>query len=318
MSPTPTAAEHQADRAATAAATARAVRPLWEQVDPEDLEESWLAQLAQVVALVAAGQLAAARQAGPYLARLLPGEPAEGEVNAEELAGVAGDGRDLSGLLAYPVYVALNRIRRGFSVAWSIASGAAFLELLTRTLVADAGRAADLVGMIARPAVTSYMRVVQVGACARCIVLAGREYGISDGFLRHPRCQCTMEPITRTHTPTPVMPEDVYAQMTEAQRRHAFGPDAVKAIADGADIAQVVNARRGMTTATLYGKTVRATREGTTRRGIAGRRRSSFERRPGERYSRARGVRLMPAEIYARASSREEAIALLRKHAYIV
>jgi hypothetical protein len=318
VSPSPAAVDHQRQRAQIAASTARSVREVWGRVDPEDLEQSWLALLAEVIALITAGQFEAARQADPYLTRVLPGELAEGEVNAEQLAGIAGDGRGLAGMLMYPVYVTLNRLTRGFARAVSIASGAVFLELLARTLVADAGRAADLVGMAARPRVTSYIRVVELPACARCIILAGREYGLSEGFERHPRCDCTMDPITRAHTPAPAMPEDVYAQMSEAQRRKAFGEAAVKAIEDGADIAQVVNARRGMTTATMYGKTVRATTEGATRRGIAGRRRSSFERRPGERYARARGVRLMPEEIYRRASSREEAIALLRKHAYIV
>ncbi|MDG9705552.1 hypothetical protein [Streptomyces sp. DH37] len=318
MSPSPAAVDHQQQRAQLAASTARAAREVWDRVDPEDLEQSWLALLAEVIALITAGQLTAARQADPYLGRLLPGEQAEGEVNAAELAGVSGDGRGLAELLMYPVYVTLNRLARGFARAVSIASGAVFLELLARTLVADAGRAADLVGMAARPGITSYIRVVELPACARCIILAGREYGLSEGFERHPQCDCTMDPVTRSHAPEPVMPEDVYARMTEAQRRKAFGQAAMEAIADGADIGQVVNARRGMTTATVYGQTVRATTEGTTRRGIAGSRRRSFERRPGERYSRARGVRLMPEEIYRRASSREEAIALLKKHAYIV
>lgn len=318
MSPTPVDADHQQQRAQTAAATARAIRQLWDQAEPENLERSWLALMAQVIALITAGQATAARQADPYLAQVLLGEPADGTVNAEQLAGVSGDGRDLAELLMYPVYVTLNRIGRGFSTALSIASGAAFLEMLARTLVADAGRAADLVGMIARPAVTSYIRVVELPACARCIILAGQEYGISSGFERHPRCDCTMAPVTRAHRPEPVDARDVYAQMTATQRRRAFGAAAVSAIEDGADLTQLVNARRGMTTATYYGRQVKATTEGVTRRGIAGRRRSTFQKTPGRRYARAVAPRLMPEEIFRIADDREHAIRLLRKHAYIV
>lgn len=171
MSPPPGAVEHQRQRAELSRATGRAARTLWAQADPEDLERSWLALLARVIALVTAGQLTAARQAQPWLQRTLPGELAQGEIQPERLAGVSGDGRDLAGLLMEPVYVTLNRISRGFTQALSIASGAAFLEMLARTLVADIGRAADLVGMIARPGITSYVRVVELPACARCILL---------------------------------------------------------------------------------------------------------------------------------------------------
>ncbi|MEU1908115.1 VG15 protein [Streptomyces hygroscopicus] len=344
MSPPRDAVEHQQQRAELSQATGRAARALWAQADPEDLERSWLAMLARVIALVTAGQLTAARQAQPWLQRALPGEPGEGEIQPEQLAGVSGDGRDLAGLLMEPVYVTLNRISRGFTQALSIASGAAFLEMLARTLVADIGRAADLVGMIARPAITSYVRVVELPACARCIILAGREYGLSTGFERHPQCDCTMAPVTRTHRPAPVDAQDVFRQMTAQQQRKTFGAAAVKAIEDGADIAQVVNARRGMTTATAYGRTVQATTEGITRRGLAGARlitgdpnaltaprtggdtqvvseylrRTRTGRQQLVRLRGARSPRLMPEEIYRLADDREHAIRLLRQHGYIV
>lgn len=344
MSLPPDAVQHQQDRADLSKATGRAARALWSQADPDDLERSWLALLARVVALVTAAQLTAARQAHPWLQRQLPGETAEGEPNADRLAGVAGDGRGLAGLLVQPVYVTLNRISRGFSQALSIASGAALLEMLARTLVADIGRAADLVGMILRPAVTSYVRVVELPACARCVLLAGREYGISEGFARHPQCDCTMAPVTRTHRPEPVDAMDVFRQMSPAQQHKAFGAAAVQAIGDGADIAQVVNARRGMETATAYGQQVQATTEGITRRGIAGARlltgdptaltaprtggdtrvvseylrRTRTGRRQLVRLRGARSPRLMPEEIYDLADDRAHAIRLLRINGFIV
>lgn len=80
-----------------------------------------------------------------------------------------------------------------------------------------------------------------------------------------------------------------------------FTKDGAKAIRDGADPGQVVNARRGM--AVSAGRTV--TTEGTSRRGFA--------------RSRLGGaVRLMPEQIYRDASSREEAVRLLRLHGYLV
>jgi hypothetical protein len=105
--------------------------------------------------------------------------------------------------------------------------------------------------------------------------------------------------------------------MTEAQQRRGFGEAGMKAIADGADLTQVVNARRGMTTVTRYGRTVQATREGTTRRGLYGSRRAKFEKVLGARYARAKAPRLMPEEIYRLAKDREHAIRLLQRNGYL-
>lgn len=307
MSPSPAAVEHQQQRAVISTTTARAAVQLWREVDPDDLQGSWRLLLPRVVALVTAGQLTAARQSQPYLDELLRGVDSQGRIRPEALAGVSADGRELLELLLYPLWVTLSGITRGLATAASIASGAAFLDLLARTVVADMGRAADLVGMIVRPAVTSYIRVVEMPACARCILLAGVEYGLSTGFQRHPRCDCGMEPVTRTHRPEPTSAKTMFGQLSPAQQLATFGASAVKAIGDGADFGQVVNARRGMSTATAYGRSVQATTEGMTRRGIAGARRQ-----------RARSPRLMPEEIYRLASDREQAVRMLRQHAYIV
>jgi hypothetical protein len=330
---------HQAERAALAATTAAAVRAVWSGVDPDDLEGSWLARAVLAAELIRAGQLAAAATAEPWLTQTAGA--GEGAVSPEAAAAATGD---LSVPLVYPLLIALNRIRRGFSTALSIVSGAAFLEMATRTLIADAGRIADMAGMIARPRVVTYVRVVHLPACARCIILAGREYSISDGFLRHPRCDCTLAPRRPGDTWELASPHQLFEQMTPAQQRKAFGAAGVDAIAAGADIAQVVNARRGMATAKAYGRTVAATREGTTRRGIAGARlitgdptaltaprggrtrvAAEFTRRTRtgrEQLVRLRGAeapRLMPEEIYRQADGdRDHAIRLLRRNGYIV
>lgn len=76
-----------------------------------------------------------------------------------------------------------------------------------------------------------------------------------------------------------------------------------EALDNGADISQVVNARRG--TYVAGGK--RYTREGTTRRGFA-----------GNRLGSSRIARLTPEQLFADATSREDAIRLLRQHGYIL
>ncbi|WP_432589947.1 hypothetical protein ABVG11_34295 [Streptomyces sp. HD1123-B1] len=323
MSPGPGAAalEHQEQRAKLAAATGRAAGRAWQQVGVEDIRGGWTAQMPRVLAVVSGAQLAAAQTSEPYLQRTLGDDDERAESDQlvpEALAGVAPDGRGLAELLMYPVWSTLHAITQGLSIAAALATGRTLLDLLVRTVVADTGRAADLLAMILRPAVTSYVRVVELPACARCIILAGREYGLSEEFRRHPRCDCTMAPVTRTHRPDPVDAGDVYQQMTPEQRHKVFGAAAVKALADGADITQVVNARRGMTTATRYGRKIQATTEGITRRGIAGQRRTKFERRTDARYATAKAPRLMPEEIYRLADDRAHAVRLLRRNGYIV
>lgn len=321
MTVPPEAQAHQAERAAQAAATAAAVRSVWMATDPEDLEGSWLAGAMFAAELIHAGQVAAAATTDTWLNQ--EAGPGEGAVDPETAAAAAGD---LTPALLYPLLIALNRLRRGFSVAMSILSGAYFLEMVTRTLVADAGRIADMAGMIARPRVVSYVRVVHLPACARCIILAGNEYSLSEGFDRHPRCDCTLAPRRPGDTWELASPEDLFAQMDPAQQRRRFGQAGADAIREGADIAQVVNARRGMTTKTLYRREVQATSEGTARRGFYASRRKKFEKAAGTRFgestrarARTKAVRLMPEEIYRLADGdREHAIRLLKKNAYIV
>ncbi|MEU6944286.1 hypothetical protein ABZ957_03425 [Streptomyces sp. NPDC046316] len=325
----PSAAAHQEARERLAEAAARASRQMWRQVDRDAIRPSWLALLARVLTIVSGGQLAAAKAAEPWLLALLgPGDEDSPEIELVPamFAGVDGAGTPLAEVLLAPMWTALREVTQGVPVAHAMARGEAVLDVITRTAVADAGRAADSVGMVTRPAVRSYVRVVESGACSRCIVLAGREYGVSKAFARHPRCQCGMEPVTRDHKPTPVDAKDVYDQMSEQQRKRTFGEAAVKAIDEGADIAQVVNARRGMASAVVYGQKILKTTEGVTRRGIAGQRLRDFQKAGGQRFdaetaarARSRRPRLMPEEIYKQADgNRDHAVRLLRFHGYIV
>ncbi|MFI6334140.1 hypothetical protein [Streptomyces sp. NPDC050535] len=326
MSPSPQAVAHMEARRRLTEATARASRQMWRQVDRDNIYTSWLGMLARLVAIVSGGQLAAAQATDPWLMELLgmdPEQPESDRLNPAALVGVDGGGQPLADVLMAPMWAALRLVTQGRPVVQSMASGQALLDAVVRTAVADAGRAADSVGMIARPAVTSYVRVVEGGACSRCLVLAGREYGVSTAFARHPKCNCSMEPVTREHRPTPASPEALFKSMSDAEKKRVFGASAVKAIDAGADIAQVVNARRGMASATVFGRTVRATTEGTQRGEF---RRREFRRLQDEgAIPRSRSIRgfsptatrLMPEEIVRLADNREHAVRLLRQHAYI-
>ena len=130
-------------------------------------------------------------------------------------------------------------------------------------------------------------------------------------------------------------PQAYFQSLSEAEQDRYFTSAGAQAIRDGADIGQVVNARRGMSTTVIGGRSVRVTREGVTRRGFAGRqlieqrgsrrvaaetvtRRTSrgVEERTVQREV-ARGVRVMPETIYEVAEDRADAIRLLKANGFL-
>jgi hypothetical protein len=117
-------------------------------------------------------------------------------------------------------------------------------------------------------------------------------------------------------------PQELFGRMPEAEQRRVFTVAGADAINSGADVGQIVNARRGMGIAHLAGRSLQVTSEGTTRRGLYGSRErragGEFARFPGQRYSRVTTPRLLPEEIFRIADSRAEQLRLLRRYGYIV
>ena len=251
---------------------------------------------------LAAYQLLAAREAIAAVPQML----AEQDVHAPLVArpswtatsGVASDGRPLASLLE----------QAGSDFA---------LASMVITQVEDAGRGAATISIAARPKI-GWVRMVNPGACSRCVVQAGRWFRYNQGFERHPRCRCT-------HVPAPenapgdigTDPKAYFDSLSTEEQDRVFTKAGAEAIRMGADMGQVINARRGMSTA--QGELI--TREGTTRRGRAYQsmttNRRADIRLPGERYSRTGEIRLMPETILAQARNRREAQELLRYFGYL-
>ncbi|MEW2034897.1 hypothetical protein AB0901_30900 [Streptomyces roseifaciens] len=114
-------------------------------------------------------------------------------------------------------------------------------------------------------------------------------------------------------------PDELFRRMSPEEQRARLGDAGVKALENGADLAQIVNARRGMATAATGRGPVQVTTEGTTRRGIGGKALDSgFQKSAGQRYERASEARLMPETILKLAGDdREHQIAMLKRHGYI-
>jgi hypothetical protein len=161
-------------------------------------------------------------------------------------------------------------------------------------------------------------------SCARCAILAGRKYKSSVAFRRHKRCDCKHIPGSEAIDDWSVDPRRYFESLTAEEQVERFGEAGAEAIRLGADMSQVVNAEKGVSVVTAYGREVLRTLEGTTRRGIAGQRLSEegFKKQPGNRYGYAMTPRLMPDEIFLQAErlgwDREEILRQLRRFAYVL
>ena len=234
--------------------------------------------------------------------------------------GVAGDGRPVESLLYEPASGVKEAIGQGLSVQDAMASGRSSLGLMVATAVQDAGRAAVSSAMVARPKVTGYVRMLNPPSCSRCAVLAGKHYKWNAGFERHPRCDCRHIPASEDVAGD--LRTDPLEAIKAGQVTGLSQADTKAILEDGADVGQVINAHRGMSTAQVFGQRLKTTSEGTTRRGLAGIRlgakNADAVRLPGQRYHRATAPRLMPESIYRIAESREDAIRLLKRNGFII
>lgn len=302
---------HQRRRAKLSAQAGKRVRRLWAGVDARHVIDSWRERLPVAVAGLRRDQTSAAATADEYVAALMAAYSLEDEPLAVVLpaayARTAADGRELTGLLMQPALATLVALKTGASERRALALGAATADLIARTQVGDAGRVADQVAQTMRPELTSWVRALSLPSCSRCIVLAGKTYRWKADFLRHPGDDCTAIPAPEAVAGDMATdPRAAFAAMDPAEQDRAFTTTGAQAIRDGADVAQVVNARSGMYTAA--GR--RLTRTGATRYGLAG-------RRLGARRGQA-AFRLLPEQIYREASDRDDAVRLLRLHGYVI
>ncbi|MGO4583633.1 hypothetical protein AB4Z38_07060 [Arthrobacter sp. 2RAF6] len=346
------AADFQARQISLAARTASVVVGLWRGVNPTSMSASWGGVAARAALLVQRAQFVMAANVDPYMESVAD---AFGAVSFTEAglqpqgfaAGFTDDGRPMNGLLLTGPINAKRAIASGFSVSGAMDAGAAALRTAVESQIAGAGSSASMVAMFMRDAPApvsaepfkgpgghtyvkgsdglvkpyfrpqSYVRMIQAGACSRCIILAGKHYHKQAPFLRHPRCHCTHIPVDENVDDYPATdPKAYYESLSPAERVKAFGKAGVDAIDAGADMNQVVNARQGMYV-TKDGQ--KATREGTTKRGLYGATQRSFTKDGApSKYTRTVQARLMPEEIFKIAgNNRDEAIRLLRQYSYI-
>lgn len=267
----------------------------------------------KLVAVAIAAQVAASRESDSYVADVLNElafgpRTRPGVVNPYALAGVAGDGRPVASLMQGAVVRAGKAFNRDVAPAKALGDAQRWIDMVTESLIADANRAAELVAMAPRPWVDGWVRMVNPPACARCTLLSGKFYLFNEGFLRHPNCDCFHVPAPKDPAKVRTLidinsPDRLFESLSEGEQDRIFTKAGAEAIREGADIGQVVNARRGMRKAQQGRTDVLITIEGTTRRGLAKQTR----------------IRLMPESIFELADGdRDEAVRLLKLYRYII
>ncbi len=305
---------------------ARDLLAMWRQVDRKHILASWKELLPTAVATVAAVQLAAAQDAVEYSSAALAVQELDTEgptLNPSGFAGVAYQleetkfAFDLTQTLAAPAFATLAGIKSGFAVDRAMAGGLNQLMLRSQLQVSDAARQTSGVMMSTRARPAMYVRMLNPPSCSRCAILAGKYYRGNEGFLRHPGCDCRHIPVAEAVAEEfTVDPYEYFESLAGAEQDRIFTKDGARAIRDGSDIFQVVNARSGMHT-TAGGSLV--TTDGTTRRGYWGGQQltRSANREAGERYGVSIRQRMMPEEIYKRSNNREQALRMLEDYGYI-
>lgn len=231
---------------------------------------SWQPQFDAKVApaaglLVAAGQVAMVNEVNAFQTTMMQelGLAAPAPVIAESFAGMTGDGRTVTGLLAQTVPHAgrrydfligeqdpksLTQSGQLHTARAALEDTARWLDRYVATILGDTQKAAAQTSMAAGET-TKWVRAVNLPCCGRCAILAGRVYRWDANFLRHPQCDCYAIPVAEntSHSPATNM-NDLFDQMTPAEQDAAFTIAGAEAIRAGADPVQVVNARRGMST----------------------------------------------------------------------
>lgn len=271
----------------------------WSGVD-RDLEGSWRRIGPRISALVTSAQVGAAYDGAHGVHLMLrdartPVRP-HGVILPEAWGGWTNLGMPLDSLLR----VSIEKVGASDAATFDAAKseGLDFLKRVAREQVGAASRGAEQVAVASRPGL-GYTRMVNPPCCADCAILAGKFFRWNTGFQRHPGCDCYHVPIAGGEVPEGYVDDielDQITDLSDAERR---------ALDEGADIYQVINARRGAKG--------HLTTEGATGYGMAGKLKLGADRRQLTPMRR-----LTVDAIYAKGGSREAILKRLEENGYFL
>lgn len=304
---TAAAADHYESVQLSQAVALAASRRAWDQIDERHVLASWTEQLTLLTPIMRDQMTAAARSASEYgvtdLAQRGTYVEPDAFVRPSAFGATAPSGAPLEEVLLAPATRSLQWVSAGVSTAEALQRGRSLLDGMARTFVSDTARSAASVDIASRPGV-GYVRMLNPPSCDSCTILAGRFYRWNAGFLRHPRCDCIHRPSQSLDAAKSEGliddPYDYFESLSESEQGAIFGKAKAQAIRDGSDIYRVQNSWRG--------------RDGLFTAEGTGRQRGTFRSFAQD----LRGRRLTPEGIYRQARTREEALALLREHGYLL
>ncbi|WHT21014.1 hypothetical protein N8J89_08085 [Crossiella sp. CA-258035] len=296
---------------------------------------TWRDSVAAVAERLLVLQVAAAALADDYVTDVLEAQGAdpsgETEVNPEGFADFTDGG---GSLLSFLVFAGNSVYREATQERLSAASTRQRVEHVTTAILMggmqDTGRSAVHSAMFARPSVTRYVRMLRPPSCARCAILAGREYRASVAFKRHKRCDCRHIPQTEDTGDWTTRPSRYFKSLSREEQDRIFTKSGAEAIRLGgvkdSSMNQIVNASKGMQTVTSWGRELSITLEGVTQRGLFGRyivqEDGSLRRRDRTNPLERNTLRLMPDQIFQLAEQegwdRAEVLRRLRRYAYVL
>lgn len=302
--PTPTslqARKHQAELAELAARGAAVTAKQLEQKAP------W----STVLTTWAAYQLAAVDISADKMAGWLDGPV---QTLATAYSGVSSYGFPISEPLITTIDKVIPAPVDPLPEAWWD-DAAAFMrqaEQLIASEIRDAARSAAQAEMVAQGH-DDYIRLLNPPSCKRCVPLAGRIYKWDYAFDRHPDCDCIHVPVANLDSAKAEGFVLDARELFEAGQIMGLSRADSDAIADGADINEVVNAVRGTSqpgitsalTAEVFGRSVKATTAQTTKRAL------------WRKQNPTRMVRLRPEAIYKFAKDPADARRLLALYGYL-
>lgn len=238
-------------QALTSQASARRVQTLFRRADVGNLREWVEAHSDELIVPILDGQAEAAGRAGRYIAAQSDEQQvARPEYDVDPMMFTTDP--DALASMTYTAGVIAPKQAAASGLAPILASKVAARALvrLAATAVADAGREATQASMVSSGH-QGYVRMLQLPSCSRCAVQAGKFFHWNTGFQRHPNCDCV-------HIPSSESSGNVGAELnvTEAIRSGRVTglskAETTSILEDGADPAQVINARRGMQSSTMF------------------------------------------------------------------
>lgn len=310
-----------------------AVRAAWRRMGSE-FDVSWDSTVGRtVLAATVAAQDAVAEAAGGYVPRVLEQtgqRVADMEWEPDPMAwgGTAGDGRSVQSLTYGAVTHSKQAVAKGATTHQALTAGGAWLTRAVGTVISDTARSSETVHARSRRK-PMYVRMLTPPSCGRCVILAGRTYYTA--FERHPGCDCLSIPASENVAGDLLTdPREYLDHLTDEELAKTLGSRAnAQAYREhGADMNQLVNAYRArwlgngryagsVSKAQVYGRNVRYTTEGITRRGWAG---QSMRRAGYAQHTRGRlkAPRIMPETIFDIAEDRADAQRLLKLYGWVL